>query len=119
MQTEDKSFEVEHKTDEQTIQVEIKLSSNNKSKLENICKNLYSYAQTKLMNISKYEKLNKKTATITTRKSPCGEGTNTWARYKLHVYWRSFDIEAGQSALAKVAEFLTNSDVEITLTIKK
>lgn len=119
MQVEDKAFEIEHNQNEQTIQVQIKLASNNKNKLESICKNFYSYAQSKVLNINNYEKLNKKTASITTRKSPCGEGTNTWSRYKLHVYWRSFEFEACQSILAKIAEFLTNSDVEIVLTIKK
>ncbi|KAM0688332.1 hypothetical protein COBT_000411 [Conglomerata obtusa] len=119
MNTDEKQFEVEHETSSNMLEVIIKLASNNKNKLETVCKNFYNYAASKVNNINDYEKMNKKTASITTRKSPCGEGTNTYARYKLHVYSRNFNFEVSQDILAKIADFLTGTDVEIILTIKK
>ncbi|KAM0674256.1 hypothetical protein GVAV_002330 [Gurleya vavrai] len=119
MSSDDKNFEIEHTQPDSVFEVILKLASNNKNKLENVCKGFYTYATSKVTQMSDYEKIERKTASITTRKSPCGEGTNTWARYKLHVYSRTFKFAGSQDILAKIADFLTNSDVEITLSFQK
>lgn len=113
MNNDEKEFET---TDTNVIDVMIKLASTNKHRLESVCKEFYNFASA---NVDiQMTKLPTATATITTRKSPCGEGTNTWARYKMHVCQRMFEVSVGQSLLAKMADFLKKSNVEVTLSIK-
>lgn len=118
MNPEEKEFEISQLQQENLLEVAIKLASTNKQKLENVCRSFYNFAATKIQDMTESERLETKTATITTRKSPCGEGTNTWARYKLHVYGRRFQFAVSHDILAKMADFLKNSDVEIILSIK-
>lgn len=113
MSQEEKEFEIE---DTNIINVIIKLASTNKARLETVCREFYTFASDS--HDVKMEKLPTATATITTRKSPCGEGTNTWARYKMHVSQRMFEVSVGQNMLARMADYLKKSNVEVTLTIK-
>uniref|UniRef100_A0A7N1A7R4 Small ribosomal subunit protein uS10 domain-containing protein n=1 Tax=Kalanchoe fedtschenkoi TaxID=63787 RepID=A0A7N1A7R4_KALFE len=39
-----------------------------------------------------YLRIPTKVLKITTRKSPCGEGTNTWDIFELHVHKRVIDL---------------------------
>lgn len=116
MNDEEKTFEIE--THQESLEVSFQLASTSKPKLNNVCKNFTQFIKNKSLDFTNREKLPTQTASITTRKSPCGEGTNTWARYKLHVYATRFQIAVTHDMLAKCADFLKNTDVEIILSIK-
>lgn len=51
-------------------------------------------------------------ACLTTRKSPCGNGTATFSRVKLRVYKRRFEVSTDKESFAKLIEFLKNSPVD-------
>lgn len=54
-----------------------------------------------------------KEACLTTRKSPCGNGTATFSRYKLRVYERIFKLAVYDSGISSIIEFLKNSPVDV------
>lgn len=39
---------------------------------------------------------------ITTRKSPCGEGTNTWEHYEMRVHKRLIDVAAKDRSMVLI-----------------
>jgi small subunit ribosomal protein S10 len=39
---------------------------------------------------------------ITTRKSPCGDGTETWERYEMRIHKRLIDLDADERTLRLV-----------------
>lgn len=119
MQSENKEFEVTQLTNQEMIDVMFFLASINKSKLENVCSSFYNFGLTKIPEMKKCEKLTTEITSITSRKSPCGEGTNTWARYKMHVHRRAFQLSVTHDILARMADFLKSADVEVILKIKK
>ncbi|KWX12369.1 SSU ribosomal protein S10P/ S20 [Giardia duodenalis assemblage B] len=43
-----------------------------------------------------------KKLTITTRKSPCGEGTNSWHRFELRMYKRTFWVTCGGNDISTI-----------------
>ena len=49
-----------------------------------------------------------KTLRITTRKSPCGEGTNTWDRFEMRIHKRVIDIMCPSSAVKNITDFNLN-----------
>jgi len=59
----------------------------------------------------------RKTLRITTRKSPCGEGTNTWDRFELRIYKRVVDIFATADVVKQVTAYGFDSEVQTEVTI--
>jgi small subunit ribosomal protein S20e len=54
---------------------------------------------------------------ITTRKSPCGEGTNTWDRYEMRIHKRVIDIFCPISVVRDITSFKMSVHVDIDLQI--
>lgn len=54
---------------------------------------------------------------ITTRKSPCGEGTNTWDRYEMRIHKRVIDILCPISVVKDITSFKMGATVDIDLSI--
>merc|ERR1712151_875873 len=54
---------------------------------------------------------------ITCRKSPCGEGTNTWDRYEMRIHKRVIDIFCPISVVRDITSFKMSNQVDIDLQI--
>ena len=54
---------------------------------------------------------------ITTRKSPCGEGTNTWDRYEMRIHKRVIDIMCPISVIKDITSFKMGASVDIDLSV--
>jgi len=56
---------------------------------------------------------------ITTRKSPCGEGTNSWDHYELRLYKRIFHAEdlTKERAASFVNEVPNPAGIQVTVTM--
>lgn len=113
-----KKYDVELDTDEKKYSVDINLEGTNVEEIEKVCRDFYVYAKTLVPEMGGVKRLQTKKAKITTRRSPCGEGTNTWSRYRISVHRRSFSAHLYPSVLEKFASFLKGSNVEISLVIK-
>ena len=56
---------------------------------------------------------------VTTRKSPCGEGTNTWDRYEMRIHKRVIDIHCPSSAVKDITHFKIHASVDVNLIVWK
>jgi len=56
-----------------------------------------------------------KTLRITTRKTPCGEGSKTWSRYQLRIHKRVLDFRSGTEAVQDFTRM--NQDPSVTIEI--
>ena len=56
---------------------------------------------------------------ITTRKSPCGEGTNTWDRYEMRIHKRVIDIHCPSSVVKDITTFKIDASVDVNLIVWK
>ncbi|KAL0359020.1 UNVERIFIED_CONTAM: 40S ribosomal protein S20-2 [Sesamum angustifolium] len=54
---------------------------------------------------------------ITTRKSPCGEGTNTWDRFELRVHKRVIDLFSSPDVVKQITSITIEPGVEVEVTI--
>ena len=66
--------------------IRITLTSRNVKNLEKVCRDLIDSAKQKKLDVKGPVRLPTKTLRITCRKSPCGEGTNTWDRYVMFMH---------------------------------
>ena len=56
---------------------------------------------------------------ITTRRSPCGNGTNTWDRFEMRVHKRVIDIYCPSSVIKEITEFRIDAGVDVNLIVWK
>ena len=54
---------------------------------------------------------------VTTRKSPCGEGTNTWDRYEMRIHKRVIDILCPVTVIKDITAFRMAASVDIQLAV--
>ena len=58
-----------------------------------------------------------KTLTVTTRRSPCGNGTNTWDRYEMRIHKRVIDIICPSSVVREITNFRIDPGVDVNLVV--
>jgi ribosomal protein uS10 len=63
-----------------------------------VCSDLVRGAKDKRLKVKGPVRLPTKTLRITTRKSPCGEGTNTYDRYEMRIHKRLIDLHVSAAA---------------------
>ena len=76
--------------------------------IENFCRKLTTSTRDAKIEMSGVSRLPVKSLQITTRKSPCGNGSNTWDRFELRLYKRSFTIAASQDDLSELFKTCKN-----------
>jgi len=54
---------------------------------------------------------------ITVRKSPCGEGTNTYERLELRIYKRIIDLVCTNQDVKEITSIKIDPGVEVELTM--
>jgi len=80
----------------------IKLASIDIEKLNQTCHYIKDIAEKTGVNMRGPIPLPTKRLKITTRKSPCGDGTATWERYEMRVHKRLIDLGIDERALRLV-----------------
>ena len=86
---------------QQLHKIRITLTSRKVKALEKACDDLIRGAKQK--KITKYgpRRLPTKVLHLCVRKSPCGEGTNTWDNYEMRIHKRVIDFKAADIQVVK------------------
>ena len=58
-----------------------------------------------------------RTLRITTRKSPCGEGTNTWDRFEMRIHKRLIDLHSPADVVKQITSISIEPGVDVEVTI--
>ena len=58
-----------------------------------------------------------KTLRITTRKTPCGEGSKTWDRFQMRIHKRVIDVTAPSEDVKQITSIAIELGVDIGVTI--
>ncbi|XP_078448048.1 small ribosomal subunit protein uS10y-like [Wolffia australiana] len=102
---------------EQTHRIRITLSSKNVKNLEKVCADLVKGGKDKQLRVKGPVRMPTKVLHITTRKSPCGEGTNTWDRFELRVHKRVIDLVSTPEVVKQITSITIEPGVEVEVTI--
>ncbi|KAF2311745.1 hypothetical protein GH714_026482 [Hevea brasiliensis] len=82
-----------------------------------ICADLVRGAKDKRLRVKGPVRMPTKVLHITTRKSPCGEGTNTWDRFELRVHKRVIDLFSSPEVVKQITSITIEPGVEVEVTI--
>ena len=96
--------------------IRITLSSRKVQTLEKVCSEIIDRSKSKDLRFKGPVRLPTKTLKITTRKTPCGEGSKTWDCYEMRIHKRLIDLTAPTEV---VKQIIVNIDagVEVEVTI--
>jgi len=98
--------------------VRIKLNSTDIDMLNSICTMIADIAKKSGITISGPVPLPTKRLKITTRKSPCGNGTATFDRFEMRIHKRLIDLPANEKVLHQVMRLQIPKNVNIKIEIK-
>ncbi|CCE27119.1 40S ribosomal protein S20 [Claviceps purpurea] len=96
--------------------IRITLSSRKVNILEKVCTEILERSKSKDLRVKGPVRLPTQTLKITTRKTPCGEGSKTWDCYEMRIHKRLIDLHAPTEV---VKQIIVNIDagVEVEVTI--
>jgi len=99
--------------------IRITLTSSKVPSLEKFTTDLINRAKDKQLRVKGPVRHPTKVLSITTRKTPCGEGSKTWDRYQMKIHKRHIDLNAS-SEIVKVitssVDLIPGVEVEVTIS---
>ena len=98
--------------------VRIKLNSPNIEMLNAICDKIQEIAKNSGITISGPVPLPTKKLKVTTRKSPCGDGTATFDRFEMRIHKRLIDLPANEKVLHHIMRLKIPKSVNIKIEMK-
>jgi small subunit ribosomal protein S10 len=98
--------------------VRIKLDSVDINMLNDICDSIKDIAQKSGISISGPVPLPTKKLKVTTRKSPCGNGTATFDRFEMRIHKRLIDLPANEKVLHHIMRMKIPKNINIKIEMK-
>ena len=98
--------------------VRIKLNSTDIEMINNICDSIKELARKSGIAISGPVPLPTKKLKITTRKSPCGDGTATFDNFEMRIHKRLIDLPANEKVLHQIMKMQIPKSVNIKIEMK-
>ena len=86
--------------------------------LNNICESIKDIAKKSGIAISGPVPLPTQKLKITTRKSPCGNGTATFDRFEMRIHKRLIDLPANEKVLHHIMKMKIPKNVSIKIEMK-
>ncbi|CDJ57227.1 40s ribosomal protein S20, putative [Eimeria maxima] len=97
--------------------IRITLTSKDLKSIERVCTELIGAAKQRKLQTNGPVRLPVKTLRVTTRKSPCGEGTNTYDRFELRIYKRLIDLHSASDVVRQITSINIDPGVEVEVTV--
>ena len=96
----------------------IKLTSIDAVKLQGVCDEIKNIAKRIGVKLVGPIPLPTKKLVVPTRKTPCGDGSNTWDRFEMRVHKRLIEIDARDRVMRSIMRIRVPNDVYIEMEIR-
>ncbi|XP_017761748.1 PREDICTED: 40S ribosomal protein S20 [Eufriesea mexicana] len=97
--------------------IRITLTSRNIRSLEKVCTELINGANKQKLKVKGPVRMPTKILRITTRKTPCGEGSKTWDRFQMRIHKRVIDLYSPSEIVKQITSISIEPGVEVEVTI--
>ena len=84
-----------------------------------MCADLIKSARDQQLKVKGPVRMPTKRLSHTTRRSPCGEGTNTWDRYEMRIHKRLIDLHSPSEVVKQITSISIEPDVAVELILLK
>lgn len=89
----------------------------NNSLLVLVCAELINGAKKQKLKVKGPVRMPTKILRITTRKTPCGEGSKTWDRFQMRIHKRVIDLYSPSEIVKQITSISIEPGVEVEVTI--
>ncbi|XP_043771502.1 40S ribosomal protein S20-like [Cervus elaphus] len=96
--------------------IRITLTSRNVKSLEKVCADLIRGAKEKNLKVKGPVQMPTKSLRITTRKTPCSEGSKTWDRFQTRIHKRLIDLHSPSEIVKQITSISTEPEVKVEIT---
>ncbi|MCK5670635.1 30S ribosomal protein S10 [Candidatus Bathyarchaeota archaeon] len=96
----------------------IKLTSTDAVKLQDVCDEIKNIAKRIGVKLVGPIPLPTKKLVVPTRKTPCGDGSNTWDRFEMRVHKRLIEIDARDRVMRSIMRIRVPNEVYIEMEIR-
>ncbi len=96
----------------------IKLTSTDTEKLGAVCQEIMDIAKKIGVKLVGPIPLPTKKLVVPVRKTPCGDGSNTWDRFEMRVHKRLIEVDARERVMRSIMRIKVPSDVYIEMEIR-
>ena len=96
----------------------IKLTSTDTKKLEGVCDEIKDIAKRIGVKLVGPIPLPTKKLVVPTRRTPCGDGSDTWDRYEMRVHKRLIEIDARDRVMRSIMGIRVPNEVYIEMEIR-
>ncbi|MEA2070049.1 MAG: 30S ribosomal protein S10 [Asgard group archaeon] len=97
----------------------IRLSGQNTTTLANICDQISKIADKTGVRMSGPIPLPTKVITVPVRKSPCGNGTQTFDHFEMRIHKRLIDIDAEERTLKQIMRVKMPEDIHVEIELSR
>ena len=97
--------------------IRITVTSRKVEALEKLCAEMKQKAKEKNLKVSGPVRMPTKILRLTVRKSPCGEGTNTYDRFQMRIHKRILDLHCTADMVKQLTSISIEPGVDVELTI--
>ena len=97
--------------------IRITLTSRNVKALEKVCRDLIEGTKKRRLKFAGPVRLPTKTLRLCVRKSPCGEGSNTFDRFEMSIHKRLIDLHSPSELVRQITSIDIDPGVEVEVTI--
>ncbi|KAI5185654.1 small subunit ribosomal protein S20e [Nematocida homosporus] len=110
--------EVEQATEQNKQTLRITMVSKNKTEIEKVAYTIYELAKKEDPTCKGPVSIKNNRLSITTRRSPCGNGSNTYDRFSMIIRKKHIDITATYDAFKTITSTVSSPEVFIQVVIK-
>ncbi len=96
----------------------IKLTSTDAVKLQDVCDEIKDIAKRIGVKLVGPIPLPTKKLVVPTRRTPCGDGSNTWDRFEMRVHKRLIEIDARDRVMRSIMRIRVPNEVYIEMEIR-
>lgn len=96
----------------------IKLTSTDTEKLQGVCNEIKDIAKRIGVKLVGPIPLPTKKLVVPTRRTPCGDGSDTWDRYEMRVHKRLIEIDARDRVMRSIMRIRVPNEVYIEMEIR-
>ena len=104
-------------SDEPSQRIRLTITSSKLNNLQKVCTNLTQKLKKEHLTIRGPIPMPRRRLRITTRRAPCGNGTETYDHFELRIYKRVIDFVGSPTAVKQVTQIGLEPDVHVEVSI--
>ena len=97
--------------------IRLTITSSKLANLQKVCSNLVQKLKKENLTVRGPIPMPRRRLRITTRRAPCGNGTETYDHFELRIYKRVIDFEGSPRAVKQVTQIGLEPDVHVEVSV--